>query len=103
MGHLGTTVKFLADNGIPLDRPWGQIQFDTRNGKAIPIHGGSGVSGVWNAKTVSNVVPNVGYTPILAGSSYIPGGDLQGQRSRCACDRDLLAVDGSGRIRTTRT
>jgi len=71
MGHLGTTVKFLADNGIPLDRPWGQIQFDTRNGKAIPIHGGSGVSGVWNAKTVSNVVPNVGYTPILAGSSYI--------------------------------
>lgn len=72
MGELAYTVKFFADNGIPLDRPWGQVQFDVRNGTAIPIHGGSGTSGVYNAITTStNPVPGAGYTPILAGSSYI--------------------------------
>lgn len=71
MGDLALTVQFFATNGIPLDRPWGQVQFDQRNGQAIPIHGGSGTSGVWNAMTTGALVPNVGYTPIFAGSSYI--------------------------------
>jgi len=71
MSELGATVKFYADNGIPLDRPWGQVHFDTRNGERIPVHGGSGVSGVYNAITSSPLVPNVGNTPILGGSSYI--------------------------------
>ena len=71
MGELAYTVKFFADNAIPLDRPWGQVQFDTRNGERIPVHGGSGVSGVYNAITPSTLVPNVGFTPILGGSSYI--------------------------------
>jgi acyl-homoserine-lactone acylase len=72
MNDLGATVKFFADSGVPLDRPWGQVQFDIRNGEAIPIHGGSGVSGVYNAiSPAAAPIPNVGYTPILAGSSYI--------------------------------
>ena len=71
MGELGHTVKYFADNGIPLDRPWGAVQFDTRNGVAIPIHGGSGTSGVYNAITPSALIPGVGNTPILGGSSYI--------------------------------
>ena len=71
MGELAYTVKFFADNAIPLNRPWGQVQFDTRNGERIPVHGGSGVSGVYNAITPSTLVPNVGFTPILGGSSYI--------------------------------
>jgi acyl-homoserine-lactone acylase len=71
MSDLGATVKFFADNGIPLDRPWGQVHVDTRNGERIPVHGGSGVSGVYNAITASALVPNVGNTPILGGSSYI--------------------------------
>jgi acyl-homoserine-lactone acylase len=72
MGELAYTVRHFAANGIPLDRPWGQVQFDLRNGQAIPIHGGSGVSGVYNAiTTATNPVRGVGYTPILAGSSYI--------------------------------
>ena len=36
MGELAYTVKYFADNGIPLDRPWGQVQFDTRNGERDP-------------------------------------------------------------------
>jgi acyl-homoserine-lactone acylase len=71
MSELGATVKFFADNGIPLDRPWGQVHFDTRNGERIPVHGGSGASGVYNAITASTLVPNAGTTPILGGSSYI--------------------------------
>ena len=71
MSELGATVKYFSDNGIPLDRPWGQIHFDTRNGERIPVHGGSGVSGVYNAITASTLVPNAGNTPILGGSSYI--------------------------------
>ena len=71
MGFLGTTVKFFADNGIPLDRPWGQVQFEVRNGERIPIHGGSGNSGVYNAISPTALVPNVGYASIVTGSSYI--------------------------------
>ncbi len=71
MGELAVTVKYFADNGIPLDRPWGQVQFDLRNGEAIPIHGGSGGSGVYNAIVPAPLTPGVGYAPILGGSSWI--------------------------------
>ena len=71
MGELAVTVRTFATANIPLDRPWGQVQFDVRNGEAIPIHGGSGGSGVWNAITPNNLVPNTGYAPIFGGSSYI--------------------------------
>ena len=71
MSDLGGTVKYFADNGIPLDREWGQVQFDIRNGEAIPIHGGSGNSGVYNAIIPAPLVPGVGYAPITYGSSYI--------------------------------
>ena len=70
MGELAYTVNCFNENGIPLDRPWGQVQFDTRNDERIPVHGGSGVSGVYNAITPSALVPGVGNTPILGGSSY---------------------------------
>lgn len=71
MGELAYTAKFFGDNGIPLNRPWGQVQFDVRNGVAMPIHGGSGGSGVYNAIVPGPLVANVGYTPIGGGSSYI--------------------------------
>jgi len=71
MGDLARTVQTLAANGVPLDRPWGQVQFEVRNGQQFPIHGGSGPSGVWNAIGPAGLAPNVGYTPIVAGSSYI--------------------------------
>jgi len=71
MAELAYTAKFFADNAIPLDRPWGEVQFDVRNGVRLPIHGGSGTSGVYNAITPSALVPGVGYTPILGGTSYV--------------------------------
>jgi acyl-homoserine-lactone acylase len=71
MGDLGATVKYFADNGIPLNREWGRVQFDVRNGEAIPIHGGSGTSGVYNAIGPAGLVRGVGYASITNGSSYI--------------------------------
>ena len=71
MGELAYTVKYYADNAIPLNRPWGQVHFDVRNGVRLPIHGGSGNSGVYNAITASSLVPGVGNTPILGGTSYV--------------------------------
>jgi acyl-homoserine-lactone acylase len=72
MADLAGAVQRLADGSIPLNRPWGEVQFDTRaDGSIIPIHGGDGGSGVYNAIGSGGLVDGVGYTPIFAGSSYI--------------------------------
>jgi acyl-homoserine-lactone acylase len=69
---LAQTVERYGDLSIPLDVPWGQIHFDTRqDGEIIPIHGGSGGSGVYNAISAGGPTGGVGFTPIFAGSSYI--------------------------------
>jgi acyl-homoserine-lactone acylase len=72
MIDLANTVQRLADGSIPLNSAWGAVHFDTRgDGSIIPIHGGSGGSGVYNAISSGGLVDGVGYTPIFAGSSYI--------------------------------
>jgi acyl-homoserine-lactone acylase len=71
MSDLAKSAQYFADNGIALDAPWGTVQFDVRNGESIPIHGGSGTSGVYNAISPGGLIPGVGYTPIFHGSSYI--------------------------------
>ncbi len=72
MLDLGSAVKALNDASIPLNRPWGEVQFDTReDGSIIPIHGGDGGSGVYNAISSGSLVDGVGYTPIFAGTSYV--------------------------------
>jgi acyl-homoserine-lactone acylase len=72
MAALGQTVQRYAGLSIPLDVAWGTVQFDTRgDGEIIPIHGGSGGSGVYNAISPGSPVAGVGFTPIFGGSSYI--------------------------------
>ena len=71
MSDLAAAVKRFADANIPLNVAWGEIQFDTRGGETIPIHGGSGTSGVYNAISPAALIPGVGFTPIVSGSSYI--------------------------------
>jgi acyl-homoserine-lactone acylase len=79
MADLASAVKRLADGGIPLDSAWGAVHFDTRgDGSIIPIHGGSGGSGVYNAISSGGLIDGVGYTPIFAGSSYIQAVSWQG-------------------------
>jgi acyl-homoserine-lactone acylase len=66
---LGHGVDFLVNEGIPVDRPWGQVQYRKVGADQIPIHGGNGmfmfsvISSAW--------VPGEGYSAIVHGNSYI--------------------------------
>lgn len=81
MVGLANTVKRFAGLSIPFDAVWGDIHFDTRqDGETIPIDGGSGTSGVYNAICAGGPLAGIGFTPIGTGSSCIqaigfePGG-----------------------------
>jgi acyl-homoserine-lactone acylase len=68
---LGGGVDFLVDNSIPLNRPWGEVQFRWNGDRSeqIPIHGGSG-GFMWSVIS-SSFVEGEGYSDISAGNSYI--------------------------------
>jgi acyl-homoserine-lactone acylase len=67
---LGDAVTDLAGAGIPLDGTLRQFQYDTRGGKRIPIHGGPGTLGDFNAINVT-WDPKAGYPNVPHGSSFI--------------------------------
>ena len=66
---LADGVQVLLDNDIALDAPWGEVQFDEKNGERIPIHGGSGA--MLFSVITSDLVPGEGYSAIRHGNSYI--------------------------------
>ena len=66
---LAAAVVRLGEAGVPLDRPWGEVQLATRGGQNIGVHGGEGPAGVLNAQQ-SRLIPGVGLVP-FHGSSYI--------------------------------
>ncbi|MEM9728861.1 MAG: penicillin acylase family protein [Myxococcota bacterium] len=68
---IGGGVDFLTDEGIPLDRPWGQVQFRWNGDRSrqIPIHGGS-IDYMWSV-IISEFVEGEGYSDIPTGNSYI--------------------------------
>lgn len=68
---LGGGTDFLVDNSIPLDRPWGEVQFRWNGDRSeqIPVHGGSG-GFMWSVIS-SNFVEGEGYSDIPGGNSYI--------------------------------
>ncbi len=67
---LRDAVADLQGAGIPFDAPLGEFQYEERNGQRVPIHGGPGTLGVWNA---INVIwdPKKGYPNVPHGSSYV--------------------------------
>ncbi|MGH8223403.1 MAG: penicillin acylase family protein, partial [Woeseiaceae bacterium] len=67
---LARGQKTLADAGIPLDAPWGEVQFTERRGEDIPVPGAPGWSGMFSY-IVAGLNKDKGYTPIIAGNSYI--------------------------------
>jgi acyl-homoserine-lactone acylase len=67
---LGSAVQALTASGIPLDRPWGDVQYVVRNGTKIPIHGGAGGEGVFNVITSTGPSP-AGYAEVVHGTSFI--------------------------------
>jgi acyl-homoserine-lactone acylase len=68
---LRKAVDRLAELRIPVDARLGDVQRETRNGERIPIHGGAGPEGVFNVITVDSLEPELGWTSIRHGSSWI--------------------------------
>jgi acyl-homoserine-lactone acylase len=66
---LADGVERLVQADIPLDRPWGDIQYVQKNGDRFGIHGGSG--GFMFSAIQSDLVEGAGYADIYTGNSYI--------------------------------
>ena len=71
LGALRTAVATLRQLGIPLDAPLGDVQTEQRGTARIPIHGGPGTEGIFNAIYPTDLQPSLGFTSIAAGSSWI--------------------------------
>lgn len=68
---LQKAVDTLTEMKIPLDARLGDVQSETRGDERIPIHGGAGQEGVFNVITVDNLQPELGWTSVRHGSSWI--------------------------------
>jgi acyl-homoserine-lactone acylase len=66
---LANAADKLKAGGIALDLPWGEVQFDEKNGVRYGIHGGSG-SMMFSVIT-SDLVDGEGYSAIRHGNSYM--------------------------------
>ncbi len=67
---LAAAEQRLADAGLDLDSPWGDLQYAERNGDRIAVPGGPGAHGMFSYIT-AELTDGKGYTPIVHGNSYI--------------------------------
>jgi len=71
IAKLEAAVNSLAEAGIALDAPWGDVQFALRNGEKIGLPGGAGGQGMFSVITARFDADNGGFNPIAHGNSYI--------------------------------
>ena len=90
-------VSDLRGAGIPLDAPLGDWQYERRGSERIPIHGGPGGVGVFNAINVSwtGSGANAGYSNVPHGSSFVMVAQFTGDED-CPVDaRTILTYSQS--------
>ncbi|MFP5225675.1 MAG: penicillin acylase family protein [Actinomycetota bacterium] len=77
---LGRAINDLNRAGIAFDAPLGQWQYEKRGERRVPIHGGPGTVGVFNAINSSwrATPPESGYSNIPHGSSFVMAAHLDG-------------------------
>lgn len=68
---LVDTVKQLNTLKIPMDATLGEVQHEPRGAERIPIHGGPGPEGIFNVITPVDLKPELGWSKIRHGSSWI--------------------------------
>ncbi|MFD8468436.1 acylase [Streptomyces cyaneofuscatus] len=90
---LADTVTELKAAGIALNAPLGEHQFVVRNGKRIPVGGGTESLGIWNKIEPVWSPAAGGYAGVSAGSSYIQA--VGWDKSRCPVARTLLTYSQS--------
>jgi acyl-homoserine-lactone acylase len=88
---LADAVTDLQGAGIPLDAGLRGYQYETRGGEKIPIHGGPGTLGVFNA-IQATWDPDAGYTDVVHGSSFIMA--AQFRKGRCPVRADTFVTYG---------
>lgn len=69
MQALAEATMKLDEAQVPLDAPWGEVQYTEKNGEKIGIPGGAHPSSFSNM--TARLVPGKGYTPIIAGNSWM--------------------------------
>jgi acyl-homoserine-lactone acylase len=67
---LATATAKLNEAEIPLDAPWGEVQYAEHNGEKIGIPGGVHATGMFSVM-FAKLQPGKGYTPIIAGNSWM--------------------------------
>jgi acyl-homoserine-lactone acylase len=72
---LGDAVRDLQSAGIALDAPLRGVQYEERGDERVPIHGGPGSLGVFNAINTPFVARR-GWPSIPHGSSFIMAAEL---------------------------
>ena len=88
---IADAVKEFTTAGVPLAATLRTHQYVTRNGERIPIPGGPGGLGVYNAINVGNSVFNsatLDYYDVPSGSSFVMAASLDGQK--CPDVRTIL-------------
>ena len=77
---LSGAVQSLEAAGVALDAPWRDVQFVTRNGVRIPVHGGDPRAGVYGA--ISASLGDGRYTPWSGTPTCRPSPGTTSVRSR---------------------
>lgn len=90
---LADAVAELRSAGIALDAPLGEHQFVVRNGKRLPVPGGTEALGVWNKVEAPWDAAHGGYAEVGMGSSYIQAVGFDG--GPCPVARTLLTYSQS--------
>ncbi|QTD96414.1 penicillin acylase family protein [Streptomyces cyanogenus] len=90
---LADAVTELRTAAIPLDSPLGEHQFVVRNGRRMPVPGGTEALGVWNKVQPLWDPAHGGYTEVVMGSSHIQAVGWNG--SGCPVARTLLTYSQS--------
>ncbi|MFD8828566.1 penicillin acylase family protein, partial [Streptomyces sp. NPDC059605] len=90
---LADAVAELRTAGTAPDAPLGRHQWVERNGRRIPVGGGTESLGVWNKTEPEWDAASGSYREVSNGSSYIQAVGWDG--SRCPVARTLLAYSQS--------
>ena len=89
---LGDAINDLNGAGIPLDAPLRGWQYENRgDGEQIPIHGGPGTLGVFNAINVSWNASK-GYPDVAHGSSFVMAAHFVDPTTNQGCPVDADAI-----------
>jgi acyl-homoserine-lactone acylase len=91
---LRDAIADLQGAGIPLDAPLRPYQYEMRGDKAIPIHGGPGTDGVFQAINVS-WNPQRAYANVPHGTSFVQVVHFPRKRGSCPQHRTMLTYSNS--------